>query len=199
MEVMADTDEKPAAGPADHHPEEQVLVQRFNQGDGSAFDMIVQEHSAEIAALANRLLGWPGNIDDIVQDVFLAAFVGLKRFRCTCSLRTWLFTITINKCRTHRYRRMLRGKFFSKGARLSSTSVPAADKALMDSETFEQVRRAMTALPAKYRQPLVLRYLQELSVGEIAQILGVSENTVQVRLSRARQRLKNDLKSLMEQ
>jgi hypothetical protein len=58
--------------------EEQALVERFRRGDDSAFDRIVEWHSAEVAALANRLLGWPGDVDDMVQDVFVAAFVNLK-------------------------------------------------------------------------------------------------------------------------
>jgi len=84
--------------------DDRLLVEQFKQGDQSAFDKIVNEFSAEIAVLANRLLGWPGEVEDVVQDVFLAAFTGLKKFRGDCSLKSWLFTITINKCRTYRYR-----------------------------------------------------------------------------------------------
>jgi RNA polymerase sigma-70 factor (ECF subfamily) len=200
MEVMAERGEKPPASPANDDSEGHTLVARFNQGDDSAFDKIVEKHLAQVTTLANRLLGWPSDVDDLAQDVFLAAFIGLRRFRGGCSFRTWLFTITINKCRTYRYRRLLRGKFFSKTEKpVSNKSAPAADKALMDTETFERVSRAMAALPDRYREPLVLRYLQELSTCEIARILGVSENTVQVRLTRARRRLKDDLKLVLEE
>ena len=58
--------------------EEQDLVERFRRGDDSAFDRIVEQHAAEVAALANRLLGWPGEVDDVVQEVFVAAFLGLQ-------------------------------------------------------------------------------------------------------------------------
>ena len=53
-------------------------MERFRRGDDSAFDRIVERHSAEVAALANRLLGWPGDVDDVVQEVFLSAFLGLQ-------------------------------------------------------------------------------------------------------------------------
>ena len=179
---------------------DELLVEQFNRGDDSAFDRIVEEYSADIAVLANRLLGWPGDVEDVVQNVFLAAFLGLKKFRCECSLKTWLFTITINKCRSHRYKRMLRLRFFSRAAnKISSTPARATDKTAMDSETFDRVRRAVTALPAKYREPFVLRYLQELSTDKISRILGISENAVHVRLNRARKRLKQDLAELIEE
>ena len=161
----------------------------------------MQEHTAEIAVLANRLLGWPGDVEDITQDIFLAAYLGLKKFRCDCSLRSWLFTITINKCRSYRYKRMLQLKFSSRTADKAAFFARdlAADKTSMDCETFERVRRAIAALPPKYREPVVLRYLQELSTGEIGRILGISENSLQVRLSRARKRLRTELAELIEE
>ena len=180
--------------------DDELLVKQFNQGDDSAFDRIVEEHSADIAVLANRLLGWPGDVEDVVQDIFFAAFLGLKKFRCECSLKTWLFTITINKCRSHRYKRMLRLRFFSQAAKkMVSAPARATDKRLIENEIFNRVRRAVTALPAKYREPVVLRYLQELSTDETARILGISKNALQVRLSRARERLRQDLAELIAQ
>ena len=77
--------------------DDEVLVERFSRGDESAFDRIVEDYSADVTTLANRLLGWPGEVEDVIQDIFLSAFLGLKKFRCECSLKTWLFTITINK------------------------------------------------------------------------------------------------------
>jgi len=166
----------------------------------AAFDRIVEQYSADIAVLANRLLGWPGDVEDVVQDIFLAVFVGLKKFRGECSLRSWLFTITINKCRTYRYKRMLRLKIFSKvTGKMPRAHTYGADGQLMDNETFNRVRHAVTDLPAKYREPIVLRYLQELSINESSRILGISENTLQVRLNRARGRLRQKLAELIKE
>jgi RNA polymerase sigma-70 factor (ECF subfamily) len=200
MVVMAEPNAKSLASPAHNSTiNDELLVRQFNNGDDSAFDRIVERYSADIAALANRLLAWPGDVDDVVQDIFLAALLGLKKFRGECSLKTWLFTITINECRNYRYRQVLRLKIFSKAAEKKSVS-PAdpVDKRAMDKDTFDRMRRAIKALPAKYREPLMLRYLQELSTKEIAEILGISQNTLQVRLTRARKRLKKDLTGLME-
>ncbi|MHC4482516.1 MAG: RNA polymerase sigma factor [Planctomycetota bacterium] len=197
---MAEKAEKPLASPEHNDNSDEFLIERFNQGDDSVFDRVVEEYSADIAALANRLLGWPGDVEDVVQDIFLAAYLGLKKFRCECSLKTWLFTITINQCRDYRYKRMLRLKTFSKAAdKIPAAPAHAPDDTPMNRETFRHIQRAVKALPAKYQEPVVLRYLQELPINEISRILGISENTLQVRLSRARKRLKQDLAELMEE
>ena len=182
--------------------DDERLVGQFNQGDESAFDQIVERYAADVAALANRLLGWPGDVEDVTQEVFLSAFVGLKRFRCDCRLKSWLFTITINKCRSYRHKRKLR--------QFQTIPIPTNDvgmrlpplaetgKSAMDAEDFQRVRRAVARLPAKYREPVVLRYLQELPTEEIARILGVSKGTLHVRLSRARECLRQELTELIE-
>jgi RNA polymerase sigma-70 factor (ECF subfamily) len=177
--------------------DDESLVKKFKQGDESVFERIVRQYSAEVAVLANRLLGWPGDVEDVTQDVFLAAYLGLKKFRCQCGLKTWLFTITINKCRSYRYKRMLRRRLTIPRLRLRMP--PDADKSLMDSETVERIGRAIRGLPARYREPIVLRYLQELPTEEICRILGISENSLQVRLSRARKRLRTELAELIEE
>jgi len=185
---------------------------QFSQGDQAegldgikppfgraAFDRIVERYSADIAVLTNRLLGWPNDVEDVVQDIFLAVFVGLKKFRGECSLKSWLFTITINKCRTYRYKQILWQRKTIPKLRLRLPPNRPADGRLMDSEIFNRVRRCVTALPAKYREPIVLRYLQELSITESSRILGISENLLQVRLNRARKRLRRELAELLEE
>ncbi len=181
-------------------PEEQDLAERFRRGDDSAFDRIVEQHSAEIAALANRLLGWPGDVDDVVQEVFLAAFLALKRFRGECRLRTWLFTITVNKCRSFRFRRRRSSPAtMGSDAELMVGPDRNSDEAAMDEETFARVRRAVQALPRKYREVVVLKYLQGLDTVEACRLLGVTTNTMQVRLNRARNRLREHLGDLFEE
>jgi RNA polymerase sigma factor (sigma-70 family) len=180
--------------------EELALVERFRRGDDSAFEEIAEQHAAAVAALANRLLGWPGDVDDVVQEVFVAAFLGLKKFRGASSLRTWLFTITVNKCRSFRYRRLrrLRAVALEEAAALESRD-RSGEKLALDRETLARVRRAVQELPRKYREIVVLRYLQGLELSEIRELLGITDNAMQVRLNRARKRLKEQLGDLLEE
>ena len=206
--------------------DDHLLVEQFRRGDEVAFDRIVERYSAEVAALANRLLGWPGDVEDVTQDIFLAAFLGLGKFRGDCKLKTWLFTITINKCRSYRHKRKLRqlqtiamwrghlalvsrrwqdasgtqGRdgLATNGIEMTRPPIETRE-APMDVEDYKRVRQAVAALPAKYREPVVLMYLQGLATDEISRILGISKNALHVRLSRARDRLKKDLAELWEQ
>jgi len=194
--VMAETNAKPRKTSAD---DEKSLIEQFKNGNTDVFDEIIDCYAPDLAALANRLLGWPGDVDDLLQDVFLAAFVGLKKFRCQSTLKTWLFTITINKCRTHRLKKKLLFKTISTkkhNTRLRQTD--HADKHSIDKETFERIRRAVNVLPAKYREPIVLKYLQQLPTEQIKNILNIDTNTLNVRLSRARKKLKIELAALIE-
>lgn len=199
--VMAEPPAKSPDEPARQKAGDQErIVRRFKRGDTSAFDRIVADNYAEIAALANRLLGWPGDIEDVAQDVFLAAYVGLKRFRCDCSLKTWLFKITINKCRTYRYKRMLHlGLSQQAIAQRNGLARDAEEKQNTHQERFLRVRQAVKALPAKYREAVVLRYLQELSSREVCELLGISSSALQVRLHRARNRLRVQIGELIEE
>lgn len=177
--------------------DDELLVEQFRRGDETAFEKIVEQYSADVAAFANRLLGWPGEIEDLTQDIFLSAYLGLKKFRCECSLKNWLFTITINKCRTNRYQRRIRFlRFSQKIDNISHSLVCEGEE--MSADEFLYVRRAVAALPAKYREPLVLKYLQEFETDEISRILGISKNTLNVRLSRARKQLREDLTEIFE-
>jgi RNA polymerase sigma-70 factor (ECF subfamily) len=179
--------------------DDHLLVEQFSRGDEAAFDRIVEQYTADVAALANRLLGWPGDVEDVTQDIFLAAFLGLKKFRCDCKLKTWLFTITINKCRSYRHRRLARLPRFARAdAEAPLASAAAKQRSMMDEEEFNRVRRAVAALPAKYREPVILTYLQGLAKDEISRMLGISKNALHVRLSRARERLRKDLTELWE-
>ncbi|MHC4266025.1 MAG: RNA polymerase sigma factor [Planctomycetota bacterium] len=193
---MAETNAKSRTTSAD---DEKSLIEQFKNGDTDVFDEIIARYTPDLAALANRLLGWPGDVDDLLQDIFLAAFVGLKKFRCQSSLRTWLFTITINKCRTHRLKKKLLFKTISTNKQKTRPrQTDHADKHSIDKETSEHVRRAVNVLPAKYREPIVLKYLQQLPTEKITNILNIDTNTLNVRLSRARKKLKNELASLMK-
>lgn len=176
--------------------DEQGLVEAFKSGDGSAFDRLVARHGGEVRRLVHRLSSWDGDSEDVVQDVFLAAFLGLKRFDGRSSLRTWLFAIAMNKCRRRRYRRWFGLTRIDKSA--GAAEAVASDDTVGRDERFEEVRRAVRSLPGKYREVVVLRYLEGLETDAICQILKVSDNVVYVRLNRAREMLKTRLSELAE-
>lgn len=176
---------------------ERDLVARVRSGDAGTFDEIVAGHQERITWLVHRLLGWSGEVEDVVQNVFLRVLEKLHGFRGESSLSTWLTTIAVNECRAHRRRNRLRlRKLFRlwQARRGRCEGEPQPDQI----ETHAEVRRAVRALPHNYREPIVLRYFEELSIAEIAEILGLSINAVEVRLARARRKLKESLSNHIE-
>jgi RNA polymerase sigma factor (sigma-70 family) len=191
---LIDNRETEAALPDDEP--DKLLHAAFVAGDESAFDRLVERHHERVARLAYRLLGWRGDVDDVVQDVFLAALKQLHRFRSQSSLSTWLTTITLNTCRTHRRKQLVRLRWWTRqrdtNHQRSSEIEPFKD------EVSEQVRSAVQSLPAKDREVIVLFYLEDRTSAEIAKLLNVSVNAVDLRLFRARERLRPMLKDWVE-
>ena len=159
------------------------------------FDAIVALYQLQVARLAHRLLGWRDRaaVEDVVQEVFLVAMTRLKGFRGDSTLSTWLTGITINQCRAHRRRSMLRLKWLREKCNRHETNHQPANA----DETSQQVRDAVALLPRRDREVIVLFYLEEFSVAQIAQLLDVKNNAIEVRLHRARQRLKTQLAGLI--
>jgi RNA polymerase sigma-70 factor, ECF subfamily len=182
-----------------------LLVERFARGESAAFDLIVRKYRSHVAGLAYRLLGWPDDVDDVAQEVFLAALRGLSSFRGHASLATWLTRITINKCRSHRRRRLLSlGRWLTarrghNGSAPNAPQAPPADRPTIEHERFERVRRAIDRLPRRYREAVVLRYLEQMSVEEAGEALSARPATVQVWLHRARNLLRDSLADLMKE
>ena len=163
------------------------------------FERVVAEHHARVARLVGRLLGWDAAAEEVVQEVFLSALESMQRFRGEAALSTWLTRIAVNKCRSRIRKRFVRRRLF--GAllrRARRQSAASADSPALENEKYERVRDAVSRLPIRFREVVVLRYLEELEIDRISEILGASRNAVEVRLSRARARLKESLAGLAE-
>lgn len=178
---------------------ERDLLSRLRARDESALLELVREHQDSVMRLAGRLLGWRSDPDDVVQEVFLAAWEKLAEFRGEARIATWLYTVTVNACRRHQRRRLSQWNLLERlRNRQPQRSSTAPTSRLDDQEVGEQVRRAIRTLPARYREVVVLRYLEDLPIAAIAAIVGVQPNTVETRLSRARKRLQSSLSHFAE-
>jgi RNA polymerase sigma-70 factor, ECF subfamily len=138
-------------------------------------------------------------VDDVVQDVFLAVYRSLGRFRDKARIDTWLTTITLNRCRSVRRWRWLRLRLPWRATVQGEAIAEPPDRPAENAELLAEVRQAVRQLPQTDREAIVLRYLEGASVDAIAGLLGVSRGAVEVRLSRARNRLRDLLSPNMEQ
>lgn len=181
---------------------EATLIQRARAGDQDAFALLVRLHQRQVYSLALRMLRDPEEASEAAQDVFLAAWQGLGRFREEARFATWLYRITYRHClkvsegrkRDEAARAEVAAEHVrERGAQgaLANTQARAAE-----AEVRETVRAEIALLPPKYRYALVLRHLQELSYEEIAQVMRMPIGTVKTHLFRARALLKERLSDL---
>jgi len=141
--------------------------------------------------------------DDIAQETFIKAYRRFHTYRRESSLRTWLLRITRNTAFTYKNKAFLKRVILldSRSTRYAGSlemqmreMVPSAESAAMANETEIELWSAIMKLPRKYRDPLLLRLHYQMSMEEIADILGVSVGTVKSRLHRAKQKAANLLK-----
>lgn len=165
-------------------------LRQCREGDSLAIERLVHTHQAEVYRLALSILDDPDEADDATQEVFVAALRSLDSFRGDSSLKTWLFRITINLCRS----RLQRGKTRAR-LRQILESLFRGDQAHPESEAVRHeaesaLWRAVRALDEKHRIPVILRYYHDLPAAEIAETLGIPVGTVHSRLNHARGRLR---------
>jgi RNA polymerase sigma-70 factor (ECF subfamily) len=177
------------------------FVGRLRAGEAEAFEALVRRETPRLLAVARRLLRNEEDARDAVQDGFISAFRSLDDFGGRCQVSTWLHRITVNaalmKLRSRRRKpedpiEDLLPSFLEDGhhARHPHEWRDTGEALLASREDRAFVRAAIDRLPDSYRTVLLLRDIEELDTAEVAQVLGVSDNVVKVRLHRARQALR---------
>ena len=151
---------------------------------------IMRRHREPIYRLVQSHIGDASEALDVTQETFIAAFAALRSYDQARPLRVWLSRIAINKCRDWARRRAVR-RFFTFAAPMEAADQTAADlvpavEALAAAQELAVVRRAIAALPATLKEPLILRTIEGLSEAETALALGISNKAVETRLYRAR-------------
>ncbi len=162
------------------------VIARAQAGDGAAFESIYREHSPKVYALCLRLCG--GSQEDateLMQDVFIRAWRGLKSFRGESAFSSWLHRLAVNSM-LERARSEKR-----RTARVLFMEDPAQDVATIADEPGAQmdIESAIAALPEGARIAFVLHEIEGYHHSEIAEQLGVAEGTVKAQLHRARKLL----------
>ena len=153
---------------------------RSARGDASAFGEIVRAHQAMVYSLALHFLRDKSLAEDLAQEVFLELYRNLARIKSAAHLRFWLRKVTchrsIDRARRGRPEGMLS---------LEAAPEPAAPAPMDDPLLGERLWRLVESLPEKPRMALILRYQEDLTVAEIAQVLETPQNTVKSMLERA--------------
>jgi RNA polymerase sigma-70 factor (ECF subfamily) len=171
------------------------LVVAARDGDQLAFEQLVKATYAGTYTLAYRLTGDEEDARDVVQESYLRAYRGLKRFRGDAQFTTWLYRITANCASTHLGRRSRhRHDELLDDSQIAETNPDLDPEARADASALrERLNGALRALPPRLRAVVVLRDVYDLPHEAIAAELGISESAAKVRLHRARRKLREHL------
>lgn len=191
-------------------PSDETLAARAAAGDDPAFEVLVIRYQARIYRLAARMIGSDADAPDVVQNAFLQAYRGLASFRGDAKFSTWLYRIATNAALMHRRGRSRRPtesleeflpRFDSDGLHCATPEeiqlATHAEERLDRTRLASSARAALERLPDAYRDPFVLRDLQELPTAEVAEVLGLEPATVRQRVHRARLMLRGYLNHLV--
>ncbi len=167
------------------------LIKRFIEGDESTFRVLVQRHKEKVRNIIYLTLNNHDLVDDIAQEVFLTVYKNLGSFRFESQFTTWLYRITVNKCKDHLRKIKIRQIFSPIKESEEELGYEAPPE---NSDIKEIVHSAIAKLPDKLRVPLLLKDIEGLSYQEISESIQCEIGTVKSRIFRAREGLKELLK-----
>lgn len=170
------------------------LALRHRYGDPAAFEEVYLRFADMVFSLALRMSGNREEAADMTQETFLRVYRHLGRFRGRSSLKTWIYRITVNCCRTKlrkRSRRKLEGPLESFEELADERSGP--EQRTLGHDLGRRLAAAIGELPVVFREAVLLRDVQGLSYVEIGDVLGVRIGTVRSRIARGRERLRSRL------
>ncbi len=169
--------------------DEYVIIRHCLNGEGDQYAVLVDRYKTMVYNLAYRMLGDGDAAHDMAQESFISAYGALREFRFDSKFSSWLFRITMNKCRD-----FLRARKETVSVddirEITPSHERTPEQTASSHQTGDAVQQALGELPDDYREVIVLKHIEELDYREIADILGVGVNILKVRAHRGREMLK---------
>jgi RNA polymerase sigma-70 factor (ECF subfamily) len=175
---------------------DQGAVDRVLAGDVSVFEELVRRWQGPLVNLAYRFCHDRGRAEDMAQEAFLRAFRALRGWRRDSAFSTWLFALAVNLYRSE-LRRLPTAPMTLALDEIAEPRASGSTVARLEDEDRDRVvRRAVLALPAKYREAVIVFYFHEMDTTAAAESLGLPVGTLKTRLARARELLRRKLTPL---
>ncbi|NRA82234.1 MAG: RNA polymerase sigma factor RpoE [Gammaproteobacteria bacterium] len=185
---------------------DQQLVELVQQGDKTAFDVLVRKYQHKVINLVSRFVKNQGDVEDVAQEAFIKAYRALPNFRGDSAFYTWLYRIAVNTAKNY---------IVAKKRRPSASDIDAVDaenydgsdnlrenaspeRLLLSEELKKVVFKTLEQLPEDLRSAITLRELEGLSYEEIADVMECPVGTVRSRIFRAREALDKQIEPLMQ-
>ena len=179
---------------------DETLIERFQNGDLYAFDLIVKRYKNQLLNFIYRFLGNQEEAEDLVQETFLRVYKNRRAYRKVAKFSTWIYTIAGNLAKTELRKRRRRKIFSITDLGYEEKDYEICDNAFSPEEqvncliTEEIVQKEIETLSPKFREVIILRDIQELSYEEISKIVRIPLGTVKSRVNRGRLKLQERLK-----
>ena len=184
----------------EQHSVDEPLFEALRQGDQGALEELMRRHDRLVRGIVFGVLGAAGEVDDVVQQVWIAVWRRADTLDDTTRWKSWLYRLAHNAA-VDAGRGKTRRRNLWKGLTtlFRSDAQDATAPAMLEmDEQHARVLRAIAGLPAIYREPFVLRHLQDWNYRQIAETLDLPVDTVETRLVRARRLLRDALKGRVE-
>lgn len=185
---------------------DQRLVERVQQGDQAAFDVLVKKYQHKIMSLISRYVKQPGDVADVAQEAFIKAYRALPNFRGESAFYTWLYRIAVNTAKNYLVSKgrkppgsdidATEAEFLDDGHGLKDIASPESQ--LLSEEIRATVLQAIESLPDDLKQAITLRELDGMGYEEIAVTMDCPIGTVRSRIFRAREAIDKKLQPLLE-
>lgn len=183
-----------------NEPDDAQLVAHSLAQDHEAFGRLIDRHAATIVNLAYRMVGNRAEAEDLAQEAFVAAFKALPTFRADSKFSTWLYRIASNKCKDWlRVKRPGQGQHdvdVDEQLDLQVAEDRTPETLLSQQQVAQELEQAIQRLPPLYREAFVLKHVEGLSYEEMEEILGVSGDTLKMRVYKGRVQLSRELAAL---
>jgi RNA polymerase sigma-70 factor, ECF subfamily len=168
-------------------PSDAELVQRVRQGDLDAYGLLMTRYRLRFGRYAFHLLGNESDAEEALQDAFTLAYRSLDRCRHPERFAAWLFRILVNRCRTLATRR---GRHEARHAPLEAADLIGVAHPAERHMHHEEIHRGLARLAPEQREAFLLKYVENLSYDEMAELTGAGESALKMRVKRACERLR---------
>lgn len=164
--------------------DDEIVVKRVLAGERALYEVLVRRHNTRLYRAARAILRDESEVEDVMQEAYVQAFAHLAQFRAEARFSTWLTRIAVHEAFARRRRAQRQTPMEEPAIASLDSSTP--ERQAGAHEIASLVERAIDQLPDSFREVLVLRTLEEMSVAETAEVLDIPEDTVKTRLFRAR-------------
>ena len=178
------------------------LIERIIKGESELFEILIRRNNPYLYKLGMSYGYKHEDVEDLMQEAFIAAYLNLEKFEARSSFKTWITRIMLNQC--YQKTQKLSFKFEKANDILNEKTTPMFEsnqstdtyRSVLNNELSNVIVGALTSIPLEYRMVFSLRELNGMSTAETAETLDISETNVKVRLNRAKQMLREKVEKM---